>query len=123
MAAPPGHGGSPAVAATSVDLKGIEKAPGGLTVAEVVTQAESLSGKDVTFRGKVVKYTAAVMGKNWLHVRDGSGTDGAADITVTTTDEAAVGDLVLVKGKVVTKQDFGSGYSYAVLVQDATVEH
>jgi hypothetical protein len=60
------------------------------------------------------------MGKNWLHLRDGSGTAGKDnDITITTNDEAAVGDVVLVKGTVRVDKDFGAGYAYPVIIEDA----
>ena len=74
-------------------------------------------------RGKVVKYTPAVMGKNWVHLRDGSGTHEKAndDLTVTTSGSAAVGDVVLVKGVVHLDRDFGAGYSYAVIIEDASL--
>jgi len=64
-----------------------------------------------------------VMGKNWVHVRDGSGSaaDNTHDVLVTTKDETKVGDVVLVKGVVHTDVELGSGYSYKVLVEDATL--
>jgi len=114
--------GSPKSSRAGVSLEGIEKAPGGLSVAEIVEQADSLSGKEVAVRGRVVKFTGGVLGKNWLHLRDGSGTDGGADVTVTTEGMAAVGDLVIARGRVATHQDFGSGYSYDVMIQDALLE-
>ena len=74
-------------------------------------------------RGQVVKSNGGIMGKNWLHVQDGSGTQDAAnfDLTVTTGDEAKVGDVVVVHGTVQVDKDFGAGYSYPVLVEDAKV--
>lgn len=117
---PEGHGSVAPPA--EIDLSGIERAPGGLTVAEILAQAESLAGKQVAVRAKVVKFTSGVMGKNWLHVRDGSGDQKNADVTVTTDQDAAVGDLVVVRGLVVTNVDLGSGYSYPVLLQDAAIE-
>lgn len=123
QAAPPaGHGRAAAAAAGPIDLTGIARAEGGLTVAELVAQAAAQAGKSVAVRGRVVKFTPAVMGKNWLHVRDGSGENGDADVTVTTGDEAAIGDLVVVRGTVATNRDLGSGYSYAVLIEDAKLE-
>jgi hypothetical protein len=72
-------------------------------------------------RGRVVKFNAMIMGKNWLHVRDGSGADGTNDLTVTTATKARVGDLVLVTGVLKTDRDFGGGYKYSLIVEDATV--
>ena len=116
------HGSPGSTVPAGVDLAGIEKAPGGMTVAEILAQAATLDGKEVAVRGRVVKATFGVLGKNWLHLRDGSGADGAADLTVTTEGEATIGDLVIARGRVATNQDFGSGYSYPVLMQDAKLE-
>jgi hypothetical protein len=94
------------------------------TVAETVAGRVSLKDKPVVIRGKVVKFTPGVMGKNWIHLRDGSGAaaDGTNDLVVTTKDETKIGDVVLVKGVVRTDRDLGSGYKYAVLVEDATLQ-
>ncbi len=90
------------------------------TVAEIYAQRAALKEKPVTIRGKVVKFNAGIMNRNWVHLRDGSGTAGKDnDITVTTGDMAAVGDVVLVKGTVRVDKDFGAGYAYPVIVEDA----
>ena len=64
------------------------------------------------------------MGKNWIHLRDGSGAaaDRTDDVLVTTLATTKVGDVVTVTGVVRTDKDFGSGYSYKVLVEDATLQ-
>lgn len=113
--------GSPKAEPSGVDLTGIEKAAGGKTVAEVYADKRDLDGKTVVVRGKVVKYTPRVMGKNWLHIRDGSGAEGTNDLTVTTDGEAKIGDTVVVTGTVTLDQDFGFGYAYEILVKDAAV--
>lgn len=104
----------------------VDKASGAnaKTIAEVVTQAAALKGKQVTVRGKVVKYNAEIMGVNWIHLRDGSGSeaDGSNDILVTTSATAKVGDVVTVQGTVETDKDFGSGYAYKVLIEKASVQ-
>ncbi len=95
----------------------------GFSVEQLFTQSNTLSGKQVTFRGKVVKFNAGIMGKNWLHVQDGSGAAKSKthDITVTTNANAAVGDAVVIKGTLVTDKDFGAGYRYAVIIENASV--
>jgi hypothetical protein len=106
-----------------VDLSGIAKADGGKTVAEVFAEKESLAGKAVIVRGKVVKVNGGIMGKNWLHVRDGSGAEGTNDLTVTTAGELpAIGATVVVTGQVALERDFGMGYEYDVMVEDAEVK-
>ncbi len=111
--------------ATNIDDK-IAKAIGqhAATVEEVIKKSAQLKGKPVLIRGKVVKYNAAIMGKNWLHLRDGSGDEASHsnDILVTTIAQAQVGEVVTVKGIVATDKDFGAGYSYNVLIEDATLQ-
>lgn len=97
--------------------------PNGKTVAELFAQKGALKGQEVAVRGKVVKFTAGVMGRNWIHLRDGSGSRAQKDddVTVTTNDVVQVGDVVLVRGTVALDKDFGAGYVYAVLVEGAKV--
>jgi len=116
---------APAPAPDTPDAK-VPKAsgPNARTVAEIVTKSAELKDKPVLVRGKVVKYNAAIMGKNWIHLRDGSGSaaNGSNDLIVTTASQAKTGDVVTVKGVVRTDKDFGSGYAYKVLVEDATLQ-
>jgi hypothetical protein len=120
---PPGHPSLTAPAAPNLDLTGIKKAEGGKTIKEIYAAKTKLAGKTVSVRGKVVKYNAMILGKNWLHIRDGSGSADKADndLTVTTTTPAALGNTVLVSGIVSTNRDFGAGYKYNVIIEDAHV--
>ena len=121
-AMPEGH--PTAKPGADVDLSGIAKAESGLTVAELFARKEQFAGKTVTVRGKVVKVAAAIMDKDWVHVRDGSGAEGANDLTVTTTStpRAKVGDLVLVTGAVSVNKDLGMGYKYEVIIENGAVK-
>ena len=94
------------------------------TVAEIVAKRAELKDKPVLVRGKVVKFNPEIMGKNWVHLRDGSGsaTDGSNDVLVTTIGLAKVGEVVTVQGIVRTDKDFGAGYAYQVLIEDATLK-
>jgi hypothetical protein len=106
-----------------VDVSGIAKADGGNTVGEIFAGKADLAGKEVTLRGKVVKFRSKIMGKNWLHIQDGSGDSAAGtnDLTVTTDVTVKEGDTVLVVGKLVLDKDFGFGYKYDVIIEDASV--
>ena len=107
---------------TEIDLAGIAKAEGGKTVAEVYAEKDALVGTTVAVRGKVVKVNAGIMDRNWLHVRDGSGEEGTNDLTVTTAgDLPELGATVLVSGNLATDKDFGMGYQYPVILEDAEV--
>jgi hypothetical protein len=94
------------------------------TVAEINAKRTELKDQPVLIRGKVVKYNPEIMGKNWIHLRDGSGTAAGMtnDILVTTQDQAKVGDIVTAKGVVRADKDFGAGYAYKVLIEDATLK-
>ena len=116
--------GSPAAPADDGPIS-VAKATGAdaHTIAEVWAQKDTLKNTPVTISGKVVKATNGVMGKNWLHLKDGTGAAAGPDndITVTSADTAQLGDVVTVKGTVHTDMDFGGGYSYAVIIEEATV--
>jgi hypothetical protein len=110
-----------------IDTKSeIEIAPGsikkaGYTVAEVYANKAGLNGKSVKVRGKVTKFNANIMSRNWLHLQDGTGKSGENDLTITTISKAAVGQTVLIEGKLTLDKDFGAGYKYPVIIEGATV--
>jgi len=101
----------------------VEKAQNGHTVAEVWELKSVMRDQPVTVRGKVVKFLPEIMGKNWLHIRDGSGSRGKGDddITVTTKDAVKIGDVVTVTGTLRVDKDFGAGYMYPVIIEDAKI--
>jgi hypothetical protein len=115
-----------AASSSPVAVEAVPRAagPNGKTVAEINAQRTALVGKTVRIHATVVKSTGGVMGKSWIHLRDGSG-DAAAgtnDITVTTTADAPkVGDVITIEGVVATDRDIGAGYKYATIVEDAKI--
>lgn len=126
-ALPPGHPRVDTAAAPAghPQKAAVAKAEGGAgkTVAEVHSQRADLSGQPVTVRGEVVKFNAGILGANWVHLRDGSGSAQAGDhdLLVTTQDTVAVGDVVVIEGRVSVDRDFGAGYQYAVMIENGTV--
>jgi len=130
-ALPPGHpataSGARSQTAPMADLGDVkvEKAPGkdAKTVAEIWAQKASLKGLEVVVRARVVKFNPEIMGRNWIHLRDGSGSPDKQDndITVTTTEVVTKGDLVTIRGKVAIDQDFTAGYAYPVMIEGAKV--
>jgi hypothetical protein len=105
----------------ALDFSGIEVPSGGKNIATLYAERKSLEGKKVVIRGKVVKFTPDVMKKNWIHVRDGTGAQGTNDVTVTTDAVVKVGDVVLARGVLHTDKDFGFGYTYEIIIEDAEV--
>jgi hypothetical protein len=110
----------------AVPVSKVTKAPGpgGRTVAEVHAQKAALAGKNVEVRGTVVKFNAGIMDRNWIHLRDGSGSaqNASNDLLVTTQQAAKVGDVILVSGVVKTNADYGAGYAYPVVVEGAALK-
>jgi len=100
----------------------IEAMADGVTVAQLFEKKAELDGKPVKFRGRVVKANSGILGKNWMHIQDGTGAAGTNDITVTSeTGFAPKGSLVVIEGTLGLDRDFGAGYSYAVIVENANV--
>jgi hypothetical protein len=124
-AMPPGHPavGGPMASSheTANEIAAIDPIDGGVTVDRIWTETADLAGTSVTVRGQVVKFNGGILGTNWIHLQDGTGSasDGTHDLTVTTSADVSVGDVITVTGTLVTDQDFGAGYTYEVLLQDA----
>ena len=90
-------------------------------VEEVFAKKDALNGKKITVKGEVVKFNSSIMGKNWVHIKDGSGKPGTNDLTATTNDTANVGDKVVVTGTLAVGKDFGAGYKYEAIIEEATI--
>lgn len=97
----------------------IEHAEGGITIAELFSNKESYAGKIVKIRGQVTKFNASIMDKNWIHLQDGTDYNGKFDLTVTSDIELNVGVTVTVEGKITLDKDFGFGYFYEVIMEEA----
>lgn len=97
--------------------------PDGRAVEEVYAQKKSLQGGEVVVSGKIVKYNAGILDRNWAHLRDGSGNakDGTDDLTVLLKDESSLGQTVTVRGKVVLDKDLGGMYRFPVVLEDAVL--
>jgi len=118
-AAVPGHGmaGSSRTVVTDAHVEAVAKAEGGYTVEEILSRSTTLNGQKVMVRGRVVKFTADIMGTNWVHIQDGT----PGDLTVTTDTLVAKGDLVMVEGVLSVNRDFGAGYVYPAIIEKALV--
>jgi hypothetical protein len=128
---PAGHpplNGAMGGASAGVDASKIQvaKATGAdaKTVAEVFAQKSALKDKPITVNGVVVKFNPGIMKKNWFHIQDGSGKadQKTNDLTVTTDGTVKVGDKVQVKGNLTVDKDFGAGYKYGVILENAAVQ-
>jgi hypothetical protein len=99
------------------------KSPNSYTVAEIYKNSARLNSKKVVVRGKVVKASTGIMKKTWIHIQDGTGSQakGTHNLVFTTKGTANVGDIITVSGKVAKDRDFGYGYRYKVILEDAVI--
>ncbi len=100
----------------------VTAAKGGISIADLFSKKESYSGKSVKIKGQVTKYTPAVMGKNWIHIQDGTESAGKFDLAVTSSAEVKVGDQATFEGKISLNKDLGYGYFFDVIMEDAVVK-
>ncbi len=117
-----GSGGSLSAMVPFSELK-IEKAAGdnAFNVGEIFKKPEALNGKTVRIQGKVVKFSPQIMGRNWIHIQDGTGdpTTNTHDLVVTTSEEVKVDDVITIEGVLAANKDFGAGYKYVAIVEEA----
>ena len=97
----------------------IEPAEGGISIATLFANRETYKDQIVKIKGQVTKFNPNIMGKNWLHIQDGSDDSGTFDLTITTTQVVNVGDVVTFEGKISLNKDFGAGYTYEVIMEEA----
>ena len=105
----------------------VDKAPGenSYTVAEIFSKATELNGQTIVVKGKVMKVSPRIMGRNWIHIQDGTGNpeESTHDLVITTSVEVGADwDIITMEGVLAANKDFGSGYSYSVIIEDATVK-
>ncbi len=98
-----------------------KKAEGGYTIEELYAKKDKLVNKIVKVRGKVVKSNLGIMNRNWFHIKDGTGTEGSHDLTLTSNDAAQVGDEILVEGTFIIDKNYGSGYFYPIILENSKI--
>ncbi len=112
-------------AVTSLQDIVVAKASGenSYTVEDIFTKSADLAGKTVRIQGQAIKVSPRIMGKNWIHLQDGTGNplNNSHDLVITSNDLPAKGDIILIEGTVTKDKDFGAGYKYDVIIEDATI--
>lgn len=101
----------------------VEKVEDGITIAELFANPKMYENKIIKIKGKVVKVNADIMNKNWLHIQDGTNFNDDFDLTVTSNQIASKDDVVIVSGRIILNKDFGYGYSYKILMEDAKIQN
>jgi len=93
----------------------------GITIAELISGKKSFDGKRVKIRGQVTKFNPDIMDKNWIHLQDGTEHDGKFDLTVTSDITADTGEVYTFEGTIALDKDFGFGYFYEIIMEDAVI--
>ncbi len=92
-----------------------------ITIAELFANKDDYANKTVKVKGEVKKFNSKIMGKNWIHIQDGTEHLGENDLTVTSQMEAKKGDIIIIEGKIILDKDFGSGYFYKIIMEDGKI--
>lgn len=108
----------PAIEKKAIEVKKVE---GAISLAELFQNKDKFSGKQVIVTGEVTKFNPAIMKTNWVHLQDGTEFNGDFDLTVTTNENVKVGDIVTLQGTVTLNKDFGAGYSYKIMIENAKI--
>jgi hypothetical protein len=103
------------------DVK-IEPLQDGKTIQQIFSEKSSLNGEVVKVKGQVVKFNKQIMKRNWIHIQDGTGSADEFDLVLTSDDEVKVGDIIVAEGKVAVDKDFGAGYFFPVIIEDANID-
>lgn len=107
-------------AAPGLEVGSINRAEGAVKLSDLFANKEKYNNRKVKVTGKCVKVNPRIMNRNWVHLRDGSGK--GADLTVTTIEDIPLGMVVTMEGTIALDKDFGAGYRYDVIMEDAVLQ-
>ena len=110
-------------AETAATENNIGPIAGGITLAELLHNKKKYEGQSVKVQGRVVKLNNMIMNRNWVHIQDASLKNENLDLTVTTTENVAMGDVIAFEGKISLNKDFGAGYKYEIIMEEAHIIH
>jgi len=99
----------------------IEGIDGGIRIEELFKNKQQYAGKKIKIKGEVTKFSSAIMGKNWVHFQDGTAFEGAYDLMITSQENVMVGDVVVFEGLITLDKNFGAGYFYKVIMEEAVI--
>jgi len=100
----------------------IEPLKDGMTILQIYNGKSDLKGKVVNVKGKVVKFNKQIMNRNWIHIQDGTGNENEFDLVVTSDQDTKVGDIIVAEGTLSVDKDFGAGYFFPVIVENAKIQ-
>jgi hypothetical protein len=109
--------------ALAIEKEKIEIQPlaDGKTIEQIFSEKSSLNGQTVRVKGKVVKFNKQIMKRNWIHIQDGTGNENNYDLVITSDQDVKVGDIITAEGKLAIDKDFGAGYFFPVIIEEAKI--
>lgn len=105
-----------------LDSINISPVAGGYSIGELYDNPEKYQKQTVKVRGQVIKVNMDIMDRNWVHLMDGTKGDNRSDLTFTTNDVVKVGDTVTFEGVLAIDREFGAGYVYPLIVENAVLK-
>ena len=100
----------------------ISPAARGISIGDLYANADKFNKQTVKVRGQVVKVNMDIMDRNWVHLMDGTKGEDRSDLTFTTKDVVQIGDTVTFEGTLAIDREFGAGYVYPLIVEDAVIK-
>jgi len=114
-----GNSSAPPVKSPSATTREKIEMKGSLKIADLVANPEKYSGKTIQISGECVKINPNIMGRNWVHLKDGSKDD--YDLVITSDILIPEGHIVTMTGTVALNKDFGAGYRYDIILERGKV--
>ena len=105
---------------TKIDVK-VAPCADCITIGNVITNKKDFTGKTINIKGVVTKVNDGIMDRNWVHIQDGTEANGIFDFTITTIQDVKEGDELTFNGTIALDRDFGFGYSYDIIMENAQV--
>jgi len=120
MPAMPGSSTGADVKTDRLEIK-MKAEEGIVTIGELYANPGAYEGKTIRVKGEVAKYNPGIMERNWVHIQDGTEFDGKYDLTVTSLESFQLGQVLIIEGILAMNRDFGYGYSYEILLENASI--
>ena len=98
-----------------------DKAFDGITICDLYANRDKYANKKVRIRGRITKFNSSIMSRNWAHIQDGTDNNGNFDLTVTTQETVNIDELVTFEGTIALDKDFGAGYFYPIIMEEAVI--
>ena len=88
-----------------------------LTLTELLNDPQRFEGELIEISGLCTKVNTNIMDRNWIHLK--ADEDAAEELVATSKEAPAVGETIVLHAIVRLNKDFGAGYVYPILLEEA----